>query len=142
MQTEHLQNVHLGWVVAGWLIAAAGTSAVLIVLAGLGLLGPEGLGAFWSIVAVALGFWVGGLFTGFRSIDAPILHGISIGIFSLVAWFVVNLVVVFLFRSPLEWQSLPPALTATLLLLQMVAAVAGAWTGHRIALRGGPDLTE
>lgn len=142
MHTEHLQNVHFGWVVAGWLIAAAATSLVLIVLAGLGILGPEGLGAFWSIVAVALGFWTGGLFTGFRSIDAPILHGVSIGVFSLIAWFALNVAVVLFFRSPASWQGLPPALTATLLLLQMVAAVAGAWTGHRIALRGGPDLTE
>ncbi len=142
MHTEHLQNVHFGWVVAGWLIAAAATSLVLIILAGTGILGPEGLGAFWSIIAVALGFWIGGLFTGFRSIDAPILHGVSIGVFSLVAWFLLNVAVVFILRGGAEWQALPPALSATLLLLQMVAAVAGAWSGHRIALHGGPDLTE
>jgi hypothetical protein len=141
MRTEHLSNVHVGWVTAGWLIAAAVTSLVVLALASLGAVAPDGsLAAGWTIVAVVVGFYVGGMFTGFRSIDAPILHGIAIGIFSLVAWLVLNLVASAVSES--TWVALSPTSSAAALLLQMVAAVAGAWTGHRIAEHGGPDLTD
>ncbi len=143
MRTEHLQNVHLGWVTAGWLVSAAVTSLVVIALAGLGLVGSDGsaAGAAWSILAVVIGFFVGGMFTGFRSTEAPILHGIAIGIFSLVAWVIVNIVVSVAFPSA-GWASLTPTGTAAALLLQMAAAVAGALTGRAIEERGGPDVTE
>lgn len=142
MRTEHLQNVHLGWVTAGWLIAAAVTSLVVIALAGLGVVASDAAaGTAWSVVAVVIGFYVGGMFTGFRSIDAPILHGIAIGIFSLVAWLIINVVVSVAFPIA-GWSTLTPTGTAAALLLQMAAAVAGAWTGHMIAIKGGPDVTE
>ena len=142
MRTEHLQNVHLGWVTAGWLIAAAVTSLVVIALAGLGVVAPDGsMAPVWSIVAVIIGFYVGGMFTGFRSPEAPILHGIAIGIFSLVAWLVINLVASLAFPGA-GWAALTPTAAAAALLLQMAAAVAGALTGRSIELRGGPDVTS
>ncbi|HEX7118355.1 MAG TPA: hypothetical protein VF212_06180 [Longimicrobiales bacterium] len=140
MHTEHLQNVHPLWVAAGWLVAIATTSLVALALAALGLIGPATDPGAIGIGAVALGFWIGGLFTGFRSLRAPILHGITIGLTSIVGWFVLNLLV-FVFPS-LRWEALTPLLTAALLLVQMAAAVAGAWVGHRIALRGGAELRE
>ncbi len=141
MRTEHLQNVHLGWVTAGWLIAAAVTSLVVIALAGVGIVAPEGsMSAAGSILAVVVGFYVGGMFTGFRSIDAPILHGIAIGIYTLAAWLVLNLVASLVAGAP--WQRLTPTAAAAGLLLQMAAAVAGAWTAHVIELRGGPKISE
>ncbi len=142
MRTEHLQNVHLGWVTAGWLVSAAVTSLVVIALAGLGLLSTDGSasGTAWSVLAVVIGFFVGGMFTGFRSTDAPILHGIAIGIFSLVAWLIINLIASAAFAA--GWAALTPTWTAAALLLQMAAAVAGALTGRAIELRGGPDVTE
>lgn len=141
MRTEHLSNVHIGWVTAGWLIAAAVISLAVLALAAVGAVAPDGsLAAGWTILAVVVGFYVGGMFTGFRSIDAPILHGIAIGIFSLVAWLVINLVATAVSASP--FQALTPTGAAAALLLQMLAAVAGAWTGHRIAEHGGPDLTD
>src|SRR5512141_1098018 len=142
MRTEHLQNVHLGWVTAGWLIAAAVTSLVVIALAGLGVVAPEGsMAAVWSILAVGVGFFVGGLSTGFRSPEAPILHGSAIGIFSLVAWLAVNVVAELAFTGA-AWTALTPTAAAAALLLQMAAAVAGALTGRSIELRGGPDVTD
>ncbi len=142
MRTEHLQNVHLGWVTAGWLIAAAVTSLVVIALAGVGIVAPEGsMSAAGSILAVVVGFYVGGMFTGFRSPEAPILHGIAIGIFSLVAWLIVNVIVSVAFPGS-GWASLTPTGTAAALLLQMAAAVAGALTGRAIEMKGGPDVTE
>ena len=142
MKTEHLQNVHLGWVTAGWLISAAVTSLVVIALAGLGLAAPEGstAGMVWGVLAVVIGFYVGGMFTGFRSTDAPILHGIAIGIFSLVAWLVINLIASTGLGT--TWAALTPTGTAAALLLQMAAAVAGALTGRSIEMKGGPDVTE
>lgn len=142
MHTEHLRNVHVGWVVAGWLVAVAVTSLLVVVAAGTGFMpSAAGISTGWSLVAVVVGFLVGGLFLGFRSIDAPILHGIAIGIFTLLAWFVINLVVVVFFPDA-AWEALPPVLSAGLLLLQMVAAVLGAWAGHTIATHGGPDVTD
>ncbi|MBI4544401.1 MAG: hypothetical protein HY703_04320 [Gemmatimonadetes bacterium] len=143
MHTEHLQNVRLGWVAAGWLVSAAAASLIALAFAGLGLLrGDGGTDSLWLLAAVTLGFGVGGFFTGFRAIEAPILHGVAIGLASLVAWFLLNLAVSGVFRV-LEWQRLSPTLTAGLLLLQMGAAVAGAEVGHRIAQHGGKlDLRE
>jgi hypothetical protein len=142
VHTEHLQNVHLGWVAAGWLVALAVTSLLLLALAALGIAAPDdSVPAVWTIAAVAVGFFAGGLFAGFRSIDAPILHGVAIGIFSLVAWFVVNLAATLVFPGA-TWQSLSPALAAGVLVLQLALAVAGAHTGHRIALSGGPEPAE
>lgn len=139
MKTEHLQNVHAGWVAAGWLVAAAVTSLVLIALAGIGVVEEGGIiSAGWTILAVLIGFYIGGMFTGFLSMDAPILHGIAIGIFSLVAWLVLNLLATSFGGG--SWQGLSPTATAALLLLQLAAAVGGAWTGHVIATRGGPEM--
>lgn len=137
MKTEHLQNVHVGWVAAGWLVAAAVTSLVFIALAGVGIEGTVSVG--WSILAVLIGFYVGGMFTGFRSMDAPILHGVAMGIFSLVAWLLVNLLATSVFRGA-TWQGLSPTASAAIMLLQLAAAVGGAWTGHLIATRGGPEM--
>ncbi len=141
MHTEHLQNVHPLWVAAGWLVAVATTSLIALVLVALELISPApDAAAAGGLAAVALGFWIGGFFTGFRSLRAPILHGIMIGLASIVAWFLVNLLA-FVFPT-LGWEALSPLLTAALLLVQMTAAVAGAWVGHRIALRGGTELTQ
>lgn len=139
MHEERIQNVHPLWVAAGWLVAIAMTSLIALTLAALGLMGPEvDSSAFGAVVSIALGFWVGGFVTGFRATRAPFLHGILIGFASIVAWFLVNLVAA-LFPT-IGWEALTPLLTATLLLIQMTAAVAGAWVGHRIALRGGTEL--
>lgn len=142
MHTEHLQNVRAVWVAAGWLVAVAVTSLILIVLAGLGLTGSDpATDALWAVVALVVGFWLGGFFTGFRAIDAPILHGTAIGLASLVAWFLINLIIdLVLDLAP--WSALTPTTTAALLLVQMMAAVAGTWVGHRVALRGGVELSE
>ncbi len=60
------------------------------------------------------------------------------GIASLVAWLVLN--VVARGTSPgVEWEALTPTLAAFVLLAQMAFAVAGAWTGYRMALRGQPE---
>jgi len=141
VHTEHLQDLRIGWVAAGWLVAIATTSLVSIVLVSLQLVDPVGsVGFGWGIVATVIGFWVGGFFTGFRALRTPMLHGIAIGLATLAGWVAVNLLS-FVFAG-LRWQGLPPGLTAALLLVQMFSAVAGAWVGHRVALRGGVELRE
>lgn len=142
IHSEHLENVRPGWVASGWLVSVAITSLIVIVLASLGLVtaGDEADGGLWGVVSIALGFWTGGVFTGYRALRAPILHGIGIGLTSLIAWALLNVLI-----APtrlLGWQALTPALTSALMLVQMAAAVAGTWVGHRIALRGGLEVQE
>src|SRR5690554_4337588 len=142
MMGEELRNVRPGWVIGGWLVAVAVASLIAVALIGLGLLGGDEVSdALWSAVAIAIGFWVGGFFTGIRAQEAPILHGIGIGLSSLVAWFVVNAAVGLLFGRTF-WEGLSVTLTLALLVEQLVVATAGAWVGRRIAARGGTELIE
>ncbi|MDQ3555854.1 MAG: hypothetical protein M3409_03625 [Gemmatimonadota bacterium] len=131
MHSEHLQNLRPSWIAFGWFIAAAATAAVLFVLIASGVLGAESdAPAEWIAIASALGFGIGGYSAGARVGSAPILHGVAIGLFSLLAWVGVNL----FFGEPTgatTWHGLSAGFTAGLLLLQIAAAVGGAWLGSR-----------
>lgn len=142
MHTEHLQNVRYGWVIAGWLVAIAVVSIVVFIFEASGFVeggGPRD--ALASLIAVIAGFAAGGFFAGFRALEAPILHGIGIGLMSLVAWVVVNLVAATVLDLA-GWQSLTPAFAVGLVLVQVVAAVVGALLGYNVATRGKPGLSE
>lgn len=138
MHTEHLQNVHPVRVLGGWLVSIAVTSAVVFGLIVLGLMGDEAVrDTVWAVLAVAVGFGVGGWFTGVRTLEAPILHGIALGLTSLVAWALLNLVVVAVFDGG-EWSGLSTTAALVVLLTQIVAAVMGCWVGTGRARRGTP----
>lgn len=134
MHTEHLQNVSPLWVVIGWIVAVAATSVVVLALAAAGVLDTHSLPTGWAVLAVAIGFFAGGYLTGTRDIEAPILHGVGIGLVTLVAWFILNVAAALLGDG--AWSALSPATSAGVLLLQMVVAVAGSWLADRRALRG------
>lgn len=137
MHSEQLSNVSPMPILMGWIIAVAATSALVFLLAAVGLMSQEGAPTGWAVICVALGFFLGGYLTGTRDIEAPILHGVGIGLTTLVAWFVLNLLAALFVRDGLGLaEGLPPATTAGLLLLQMGAAIAGAWIADRRALRG------
>ncbi|MEX1182361.1 MAG: hypothetical protein WEF86_03945 [Gemmatimonadota bacterium] len=142
MHTEHLQNVSVGRVVAGWLVAAAVTSLVALVLVGSGMMNAdaESSSEWWSLLAVLAGFFAGGFFTGFRAIQAPVLHALFIGLATLVAWAVLNAITAVLFA---DWDSsLTPEFAIGLLLTQFVATALGSLLGYNVALRGRPGLSE
>ena len=143
MHTEHLQNVKPGRVVAAWLVAAAVTSLVALALLGSGIMSdePSPANTWWSVLAVAVGFFVGGLFVGFRAIEAPILHAFAMGLTSLVVWFLLNMLAAS-FLPDWSWAALTPQLALGILLMQFVASTLGALLGHNLALRGRPGLTE
>jgi hypothetical protein len=103
--------------------------------------GSTELGGVASVLAVIVGFWIGGFFAGFRALEAPILHGIGIGLTSLVAWAGLNAVVA-LVTPGVQWEALTPGRTAAILLAQIAAAVIGALMGYNVALRGKPTLEE
>ncbi len=128
-----MNRFHVGWVALAWLVAISITSFLVLALAAMGLSGAtpdeESMGV---ALAVALGFLVAGFFLGWRSGRAPILYGVALGLFSLVAWFVVNLVL----GEPTgatTWRSLDFRTLFGIIGLQMAAAVVGA----RIAVRLG-----
>ena len=141
MHTEHLQNVHPVRVLGGWLVSAAVTSAAVFGLIVVGVMdgmgGPED--TIGAVAAVGAGFLVGGLFTGYRTVEAPILHGIALGITSLVVWAGLNLVVVA--TGGAGWTGLDTTAALAVLLTQIVAAVLGCWLGTRQArARAGETL--
>ncbi|NIP82654.1 MAG: hypothetical protein GWM90_26925 [Gemmatimonadetes bacterium] len=140
MHTEHLQNVHPVRVLAGWLVAIAVTSASVFGLIVLGLMGEEAArDTAWAVLAVAAGFFVGGWFTGVRTLEAPILHGVALGLTSLVAWAALNLVVVIGFDAG-EWTGLSTTAALVVLLTQIAAAIAGCWVGTgRARIRAGSE---
>ena len=142
MHTEHLQNVRYGWVIAGWLVAIAATSLVVFIFEASGFVGETGTqDNIASLVSVLAGFIAGGFFAGFRARRAPVLHGIGIGLTSLVAWVVVNLIASTLLDA-VGWSGLTAGLALGLVLLQVVAAIVGALLGYNLATEGKPGLTE
>lgn len=133
MHTEHLQNVGFTRVIAGWLVAIAITSAIVLAMESFGLVGGSAVGDLAGVlIAVFVGFWLGGFSISFRALAAPILHGTAIGLTSLVVWAVANAVTVSAFGVD-AWQDLTPPVTVLILLEQVVAAVLGAWMGYRMA---------
>lgn len=136
MQSEHLSNLHSGWIAGGWLIAVAVTSAVYLAVVSAGLL-PQGPNAVFGVaVAIAAGFFVGGLFVGLRWGDAPILHGVALTFLSVLVWFVGSLAL----PDPVERWSGPTPAVLGLILVQLVASSIGGWVGRRASL--GPGATE
>lgn len=146
MHTEHLRNVNIGWVIAGWLIAAATTGLVALALVALNVATAaatvsESLGARWAVIAVAVGFFVGGLAVGYRTAGAPILTGICIGLATLAVWLPLNFVIDFIFDIG-PWEALTPTLTVLVLLIQTATAMAGTWLGYQLAMRGDSDIFD
>lgn len=141
MHTEHLQNVHPVRVLAGWLVSIAVTSVVVFGLIVLGIMGAEPRQDWtWAVMAVAVGFLVGGWFTGFRTLEAPILHGVALGFTTLLAWAVLNLVVAVSFRES-QWSAMTASTAIAVLFTQVVAAVAGCWIGTRRARVRAEEIT-
>jgi hypothetical protein len=134
MHTEHLQNVRPAAVFFGWFASVAVVSLIVLALIALRIVSPDSsageLG--WGVAAIAVGFVMGGWFTGVRVGLAPILHGVAIGMVSLLVWFTANL----LFGETLDaaaWDDGSPAFYAGMLILQMGAAALGARVGSRAA---------
>ena len=131
MHTEHLQNLKPSWVLFGWFVSVGVVSLIGLVLAAAGQADPDGSAmGLWGVIAIGAGFFLGGLVTGARVGAAPILHGVSMGIVSLLVWFFANLV----FGEALDaetWGEGSPAFYAGVLILQMVAAALGARYGSR-----------
>ena len=142
MHTEHLQNVHPVRVLSGWLVALAITAGAFFGLVMLGLMGDEpARDTGWAITAVAVGFLVGGWFTGFRTLEAPILHGIALGLTTMVVWALLNVVVTVMFGGS-EWTALSATETLGMLLVQILAAVAGCWVGTSRARARASELSD
>jgi hypothetical protein len=138
MHSEHLRNLHPGWVVGGWLVAIAVTSVVYLALVGTGLLPLADSDVLGVTVAVAVGFFTGGFFVGVRWTNAPVLHGAAITLFGVLVWFVGALTLPG--RVSILRESAPAVLG--LILVQLVASVAGGWSGMRRVMGGADEASE
>lgn len=142
MHTEHLNNVGIVRVVVGWLIAVAIASLLLLAVIGFGITSPDASTAGWAgFVALLLGFGAGGFAVGFRALRAPILHGVAIGLTSLLAaslFAAINSII----TPGTQWTDLRPSAVVLLVFAQFAAAVVGALLGYNVAIRGRPGLGE
>lgn len=134
MHSEHLQNVKLGWVFFGWFVALSVSSGLVLVLISSGVL-PRSHTASDLLVAgsVAVGWFLGGFFTCYRTAAAPILHGSAIALFTFVAWFILNLVLGGFTTGLDAWEQINIHAATIALLIQGLAAIAGSWVGYRYA---------
>jgi hypothetical protein len=143
MHTEHLANVRPGRVGAAWLVAVATTSLLLFAFVAAGLVPPDGTGTGGPGVfaAQALGFAAGGFFAGIRGVSAPILHGVALGLVSLLVAALLSGLSAAV--APGTQAAVYLSLTAVAsLATQIAAAVIGALVGYNIAVRGRPGLGE
>jgi hypothetical protein len=134
--SERLSNVRPSWLAFGWFIAASVASLLVLTFVVVGLISQDtqDTGGIWTAIAILVGFLVGGFFAGVRAGAAPALHGLGIGLFSLVVYFLANLFA----GEPTgatAWSPLPPVQAAGLLTLLTAAAVVGARMGVRWTLR-------
>ena len=132
---ESVRSVRAGWIGFGWFIAVALTSVILLGMIWLGLIQAEapteGLGV---ALALLFGFIAAGFFVGTRVNAAPILHGLGMGIMSVIVWFALNL----LAGEPTDsdaWGAISPGVALGLLALQTAAAIVGTRAGVRFARR-------
>ena len=133
MHTEHLNNVRLGYVLAGWAIAICATSLFVFILIAANIQSSMSSDGRYIAAAVALGFGVGGAFVGFMTSLAPILHGIMIGLISLIVWALFN-VVTSMVAPQFTWTELTSQWTLAVVLVQIIAAILGARFGYRYAV--------
>lgn len=136
---EHVRNLRPAWIGFGWFIGVALTSLALFALTVLDLVRPDTPAEqVWVSVALVFGFALAGYFVGTRVAAAPILHGVAMGLFSLVAWAGLNL----LAGEPVgvtAWDSLDAGSAFSLLSMQIAAAVIGARFGVRSMRRAEPS---
>jgi len=130
---EHLHNVRASWIAFGWFIAVALTALAILALTVVDLVRPDTPAEqVWVSISMVFGFALAGFVVGWRVNAAPILHGLGMALFSIVAWVGLNLVL----GEPTgvtAWDTLDVGATLTLLLLQTAAAVIGARLGVRRA---------
>jgi hypothetical protein len=129
---EGLRYVRWKWVVLGWFLAIALASLILLALLAAGILTAEEEpgDALWIAQALLTAFFLSGFLVGGRVVVAPVLHGVGMAGFSVVAWIAVNLVL----GAPTgatTWRSLDLLTLTGLLLIQAAAAVVGARLGSR-----------
>jgi hypothetical protein len=138
MHTEHLNNVRLGYVLVGWLVAIAFTSLFLLGFIALNLINPEGdVGSGWITLAGGVGFALGGAVVGFRTALAPILHGVMMGITSIVVWALLNAIAAIFFPD-FRWGALSAPIAVNVILVQIVCAILGTRFGYRYAVARTP----
>lgn len=136
MHTEHLQRVRIGVVALAWFIGVCVASAIVFVVVALDLVAADStIADRVEMSAIALGFFAAGMYAGLRAREAPILHGVFIALFSMVVWFVFNVLSALLSQDS-EWTALTPNFTVGLMLIQVGAAVLGARWGYRAAVKG------
>lgn len=117
------------------MISVGVASAIMFALLALNLIDPDSANATRAAIgAIAVGFFTGGLVVGIRVGAAPILHGVFIGVLSLLVWFVINVIAAAAFPS-FGWQALTPNLAVAIVLIQIASAVVGARSGYRKTIR-------
>lgn len=131
----NLSAVRPSWIAFGWFIAACITGLGLLALISLGIADGQSVGGDpWVAATLTVGFLLGGFFVGVRVGGEALVHGLGMGLFSVLVWIAANLFL----GEPTDqtaWSELGAATVTMLLMLQAVAAVVGVRMGVRWASR-------
>jgi hypothetical protein len=129
--SESHRSLRWDWILFGWFMSVALASFILLALGAFGLLTGDPAEEMVAVAfALAIGFFVIGIFIGSRVAAAPILHGLAMSVCSVFAWFAVNLLAGSLVGEVSWW----PISVASILGLFALQAIAGA-LGLRIGVR-------
>ena len=130
---EDFRDIRPTWIAFGWFIGIALTAVAVFALTVADLMRPDTPAErMWISASLVGGFILAGFVVGARVLAAPILHGVGMGLFSLVAWVALNL---FLGEPTgmTAWDAIDLPAAATLVFLQTAAAVIGTRLGTRRA---------
>lgn len=128
---ESVRSVRPGWIGFGWFVGAALTSLIVFVLTVLGLIRSdaptEGTGVALSLL---VGFLLAGFWVGTKVNAAPILHGVGMGLLSVIVWLGLNL---FAGSAGTGIDAVSGVVALSMLALQTAASIVGARAGVRFA---------
>lgn len=131
--SESFRSLRWDWIAFGWFMAVALASVILLAFNAFGMLdGDPGEESFSVAVSLTLGFLVMGFFLGTRVLAAPVLHGVTMALISVIAWLAANFLAGAIVGR-ITWWPIDPTTILALFLLQAIAAVLGTRIGVRRA---------
>lgn len=129
--SESHKSLRWDWILFGWFMSISLASFILLTLGAFGMITGDPVDEQLAVAfALAIGFFVVGIFVGTRVAAAPILHGLAMSVCSVFVWLAVNVLAGSLVGEVTWW----PISVVAIVGIFALQAVAGA-IGVRIGVR-------